>query len=398
MPVTNIKNAMAPGASGKRLRLLINGVIVAALVYLSVVTGAEWLGMMETDNRQTTLISEQTPQAPDKEAPDTGKHLAALHLFGKADDAASETAIPAIAPETRLDLTLRGIFSGNKVDHGFAIIQNNRDRKERYFTVRQKVFDLAILVEIYDDRVILEHNGRYETLRLPKQSLSREHFYDSAEIQAEKKRVATNYRDRFLSRDGMDLIKLFGFEEAYINGGFAGFKVKALGEEGREMMATLGVEDGDLVTVLNGKRFSEGLEAFEEIKKLKTATSVDIIIDRNGNEIPFHFEFEAPPENTDTTGLVSAPEQTGAEDMTAPAADLLQDSGDPARNQDNPGVSVNDNPGSGAGSSPGSSGASTVSEDEDLGVDWDETPEAEAFRARQRERTTGSTQPIEYDH
>lgn len=94
----------------------------------------------------------------------------------------------------------------------------------------------------------------------------------------------------------MDLIKLFGFDTAYKNGSFIGFVIKALGDEGREMMEILGIMDGDLITVVNGLRFSESYDAFEELKKLKTATSVDVIIERDGVEIPFHFELEAPAE------------------------------------------------------------------------------------------------------
>ncbi|TCK19018.1 type II secretion system protein C [Thiogranum longum] len=401
-----------PRTPGGWLRLFINVLIAAALVQQTAVFGSSILNRLQSGGSRDISVStsEIEPSTGSGQAARSyaSQDIADLHMFGQANENTSETTEPVVAPETKLDLTLRGIFSGDNVDHSFAIIQNNRDKKERYFTIQQKVFELATLKEIYDDRIILLINGQYETLKLPKDSLSREHFYDSAEIQAEKKRIVTNYRDRFLAGDGMDLIKLFGFEEAFKGGSFIGFRVKALGEEGREMMATLGIEDGDLITVLNGMRFSDGLEGIEEIKKLKTATSADVIIDRNGNEIPFHFEFETAFADPGAEEAVSGP-------VYGKAGDVSQASGNPQ-----PLTEANDNalvtsPGfvtpSSAGSrlvekggdkgssTPVSAVVSPVSiDDEDLGVDWDESQQAEEYRAKQRERTTGVSQSVEFDH
>jgi type II secretory pathway component PulC len=117
---------------------------------------------------------------------------------------------------------------------------------------KHDVFGLATLEEIYYNRVILMRNGKYETLRLPEEFLSREHYLDNKDIKAEKKRIATDFRNLFLSRDGMELIKLFGFKTLYRGGGFIGFIVTAMGDKGSELMETLGVRDGDLITVVNG--------------------------------------------------------------------------------------------------------------------------------------------------
>jgi S1-C subfamily serine protease len=57
------------------------------------------------------------------------------------------------------------------------------------------------------------------------------------------------------------------------------------------MLEVLGVEEGDLITAVNGKRFSESLEATQSLTKLKDATEVDIEIDRKGVPLFFHFDF-----------------------------------------------------------------------------------------------------------
>lgn len=414
MSATGLSKTRSPRLPGKLLRLLFNTLIIAGLAYLAFIIGDRILAMIDPAEPAPVIeVAAPPPQAEPAAHEDASEELAALHLFGKAEEKSAVPLEHKVAPETKLDLTLRGIFAGDKINHGIAIIQNNHDREERHFTIKQTVFRLATLEEIYEDRVILLHNGRYETLRLPKESLSREHFYDSAEIQAEKKRVASDYRDRFLSRDPDQLIKLFGFKETYQAGSFAGFRVKALGEEGLDMMRVLGIEDGDLITVLNGKRFSEGLEAFEEIKKLKTATSVDVIIDRNGNEIPFHFELESPAIATSaeapgttagsspTSGNPAAGADTYTPDSTTPGT--VTSAGSPSvgtasrdsGSEDAP--AVEDWESSTAGVSK-SRRATRSTEEANLGEDWDDSEGAAEYRAIQQERSKPAEYELEYDH
>lgn len=285
------------------------------------------------------------------------QQIADWHLFGESVGITDATPAPADAPETKLNLTLRGTFASKDMHHGLAIIQNNDQDKQQYFTLKQVVFGLATLEEIHEGRVILKRAGRYETLILPKKFLSSEHFLDSAAIKAEKKRVASRYRDIFLSRDGMELIKLFGFRPLHRNGGFLGFTITALADRGREMMAALGVMEGDLITVVNGMRLSESLEAVASLKELKTATSIDVIIERDGNEIPFYFELDPPP-----------PELAGITDQNSAGA--------------------------GTDGSGGTAGESA----EDLGDDWVESDEYQIYIDQQRARTTGSRAPVLFDH
>jgi PDZ domain-containing secreted protein len=89
----------------------------------------------------------------------------------------------------------------------------------------------------------------------------------------------------------MELIKMFGFDTAYKNGSFVGFTVKVMGEDGARMLEVLGVEEGDLITAVNGKRFAESIEATQSLTKLKDAKEVDVEIERKGVPMFFHFDF-----------------------------------------------------------------------------------------------------------
>lgn len=297
--MTRVFSSSLPERVLKLLPWPVNGVLLVLLSYLLYQLGVQFYQLLFPEQpAPPVVVNEQAePARPAAPAVNVGKQIAGMHLFGEASDTQEVAASqqPTIAPDTRLNLELRGVYSTSDKYVGVAIIQDKNRNDENFFTVSQNVFGLATLEEIYHNRVILQRNGKYETLRLPEEFLSREHIYDNAALRAERKRVASNYRDIFLSRDGMELIKLFGFKPLHRGGGFIGFVVTAMGDKGREMMETLGIKDGDLVTVVNGMRLSESLEAVASLKELKIATSIDVIIEREGVEIPFHIELDPPP-------------------------------------------------------------------------------------------------------
>jgi general secretion pathway protein C len=330
-------------------------------------------------------------------APSTKKpSLNTLNLFGSAEKNAAINKTSE-AKQTKLSLTLRGVLATDDPKQGIAQIQNAK-KQERHFAVSDSVFGQATLEEIHADHVILLHNGRYETLVLPEKFLNVKHF--SAELHArDKKKIATDYRKLFLSRDGETMRKLFGFDTAWKNGGFAGFIVKALSEKGREMMATFGVEDGDLITVVNGLRFSESLEATQQLIELKTATSVDIIIERDGQEFPLHIAFNAPLEDiADVSGNSTPPANINNQDSNSTQDNTFTNGFDNSRTSSSTGNN-NNSPSTGSivGSSPHSAGSKTTKK-RAPSIPFDEKPEAEEFKRMQRERTTGNNAPVEYDH
>jgi general secretion pathway protein C len=193
------------------------------------------------------------------------------------------------APETKLKLSLKGVVATDNHLDGYAIIQKP-DKEELHFKVKDSVFGLATLEEIYIDRVILLRGERYETLKLPIEFMGGDPFLER-QRKEEAKRIVSDFRHKLVNRKGMELIKMFGFDTAYKNGGFYGFKVKIMGEDGALMLETLGVEEDDLITAVNGKRFSESIDAVQSLTKLKDATEVDVEIERKGVPMFFHFDF-----------------------------------------------------------------------------------------------------------
>ena len=340
----------------------------------------------KSENTITSISTSPPTATANKQLP-----LNILNLFGIPENkaAVNKTSTTKI---TTLKLTLRGILATEDPRQGVAQIQNAKN-EERHFVVSDSVFGQATLEEIHIDRVILLHNGRYETLILPEKFLDVKHF--SAEKQRlERKKIATDYRQLFLDRDGERLEKLFGFDTAWKNGGFAGFIVKALSDKGREMMATLGVEDNDLITVVNGLRFSETLEASQRLTELKTATSVDIIIERDGQEMPFHIEFDAPIDDVaDVSGGGSSPRDTNAGTVNGSTTT-------PSTGTDYTGNSISSssaNGSSGSSNDPPDSTNTSTSRSSGTVKTFEEREGAEEFKRKQRERRTGTVEQVEFE-
>ena len=93
--------------------------------------------------------------------------LNTLNLFGNTEKNTSINKTSE-AKQTKLAFTLRGALATDDPKQGIAQIQN-ANKQEQHFAVNDNVFGKATLEEVHVDRVILLHNGRYETLLLPNQ-------------------------------------------------------------------------------------------------------------------------------------------------------------------------------------------------------------------------------------
>ncbi len=97
------------------------------------------------------------------------ERISAWHLFGRPPVAPAAAPRPAVdAPKTRLQITLRGVAAASGTGDARAIIAEPGGR-ERHYRPGEAVPGGAKLAEVHPDRVILERNGRFETLPLTRQ-------------------------------------------------------------------------------------------------------------------------------------------------------------------------------------------------------------------------------------
>ena len=143
--------------------ILMLGLLAARLADLT------WKFWPESKTPSSQLPVQATSTANLRRTPPAAV-MVTWHLFGTAG-ASSGKVVPTNAPETNLRLTLKGVYDSS--ENPSAIIAGPNGA-ERDYMLGQDVTGGAVLREIYNDRVILERQGRYETLSLRRRLLEKD--------------------------------------------------------------------------------------------------------------------------------------------------------------------------------------------------------------------------------
>lgn len=152
----------------RRLPLLVNIVVLVLLV--DAIARLTWQWLSPEDKPQAP-VQQQAASQPVASTANAARKVARFHLFGQADLVA-DNGKPTVAPETKLNLVLRGVVSSDKSADAVAIIATRGGKNEKGYAIGDRLPGGAELKEIYSDRVILKHRGRLETLTLLRKLLS----------------------------------------------------------------------------------------------------------------------------------------------------------------------------------------------------------------------------------
>ena len=283
--------------SDKILPWIANGIMLFFLSYLFSQLGTQLLELLNPVDQPVLIAAADTVQKRHRpSAGNMSRQLASLHLFGQPSRKKTRPVKKQIvAPETKLNFTLRGIVAENHKHAGFAIIQNNNKKDEKHFSVKQEVFGLAKLEEIYQDRVILLRNGKYETLRLPEKSIRlADTGKEGVVSKYEQGKMLHNYRKAILSGDHGSFVGLVDYDEAYDDDGFKGFILIAESEKGKDFLHKLGLKHNDVIVSVDGVELRKDLQSAKQIYKFGTATSINVGIERDNS--PMSLSFEIPKE------------------------------------------------------------------------------------------------------
>jgi len=225
--------------------------------------------------------------------------VAKLHLFGIAGAIASTKTIDKKAPETRLNLTLHGVFVAAEPDEGEAIIGTSGS-VQKYYKAGGAVMSGVTLQAVFEDRVVLLRNGQSEVLRFPKSSSKNIATVSRTSKRTSKSTVTpssgpvhaparnlSRYRD-MLKNEPLKIFEHVRFVPVRSREGTKGYRV--LPQKNRELYNQLGVRPSDLVTGVNGVPLTNDKEAMSLIQKLKDAQSIEVDIIRNGQPQSLTFD------------------------------------------------------------------------------------------------------------
>ena len=283
--------------------------IIGWLVLLSAIAVVIWLGagllwrLTALSPQQPTVGQElnggQTLPAAKR------VDLAGLHLFGQ-----SGIALPVggafDAPETSLDLLLRGTLASGDPKDGMAIVVDSEG--DGFYNIGDELPGSATLHEVYTDRVVLVHQGRFETLRLrdeenpqPRNRRNRNQRRSVAGVQTPvtpgirgqgspggNGQVDWQNVQTSLRIDPAELARQVRVLPYLENGKPVGVRLQA----GRDsaVFSRLGLRNTDIITEVNGVPLDNPARSFELLSQLKSQSQFAVRLKRDGREMTLNID------------------------------------------------------------------------------------------------------------
>lgn len=281
-----------PGANSERLPLLAAALVAAAIGWQ--ISSLAWHLVPAPASAQAAPI-----EIGDRDVVDAGnrsraaRELARLSLFGEAQDTSRDDnddsstgpdAEPANAPETQLNLELRGLYATGEGD-GFAIIETG-DEGERVYTIDDEIAGNARVAGIYADRVLLRRNDRLEALWLkdaedrPASSGGADREPDPTRNTEEVARNARQLRNDLLNNPGK-LARMVRFQPYQEGGDLVGFRLRPRGQYA-DTLRELGLTPNDVLTEINGIPLNDSQRGQQALEELRDAQEVEVEFLRDG--------------------------------------------------------------------------------------------------------------------
>ncbi len=279
----------------KRLPVVINIVLIIACAQL--LSEVTWMLLNDSSGHPSTLVAPNNASTNKKNLQlkksqqQSFRQLSSAHLFGIADK--QSTAINAgNAPETKLNLVLRGVLAASPMAKASAIIALSKNGKEETYGINDRIPGGVTLKEIHPEHVILDRQGQLETLRLSKSK-------GAVLISSSKKSSPTmsSQSSKKLKQIRSELIKNPALFRKYAlpvvikeNGKQIGYRLQA--QQNSDLLIQAGLESSDVITSVNGIKLNDMKNSISALSALRSANQVSIIVKRNGVEVPLNIQLQ----------------------------------------------------------------------------------------------------------
>lgn len=218
--------------------------------------------------------------------------IASAHLFGEqaVTDAQAEQQQIINAPETRLNLTLTGIVSDRTDTRSRALIKTGNKNQDS-FAVGDTVDNGVKLHAIYANRVILDRNGRYETLTLEsvKQARSLTGVSRTQKVSSELADDLGDVRKKILANPA-SASRYIRLQPERQNGNLVGYRIYPGADRG--LFEKAGLKPGELVTAVNGQSLDNPAASLKLLSNLAQASSASVTLQRDGQQRTVTVNFE----------------------------------------------------------------------------------------------------------
>lgn len=293
------QNAFRPPFGAGQVALFVKIINVLLVIWVAwQLAGLSWLLVPASPREDVAAVTPDLQPAQRRQSVANEKELAGWHLFGEAgQQPAAKKVSPLSAPETRLRLTLKGVFASDDETLGRAIIADPKGKEDSY-GIGDPLPGGAKLSEVYPDRIILERNGRFETLKLPKkrnasqvQAPVRRTTYGSNRSDTGNRATAFKKYRSEIKNNPASFLNYVRATPARQNGKFVGFRLQPGKQRGA--LKDLGLKPGDIVTSINGVQIDAPAKGMKAMQALGEGDSVNVTLLRGGQEVSLNLTLPA---------------------------------------------------------------------------------------------------------
>lgn len=232
---------------------------------------------------------------PGFEAPAEDKvnvdQIASAYLFGEQSATPQPQNQIINAPETQLNLVLTGIVASND-EHGSRALIKTAANEQKPYEVGDDIANGVKLHAIYSNRVILDRNGRFETLTLEQEKAGDNAISRSSPptgVTPELARSLGQAREQIL-QDPSRAAQYLRIQPERRNGGLVGYRIYP--GSNRALFQKAGLRPGELVTAINGQSLDNPSESLKLLGNLSDASSVTVTLERGGQSRTMTVSFQ----------------------------------------------------------------------------------------------------------
>ncbi len=289
--ITQLSNPAVLQQFNRRLATLASLLLIVACAWLLV--EITWLLLPQNDKVGLPVPQQSRPLVNRQTQQNSFNKLTMANIFGVSDKVVLQDREKV--PETKLNLTLKGVLAAKPMERASAIIAKGTSGKEDIFSVGDKIPGGILIKEIHPEYVVLERNGRLETLKLQKVSgvgsigrsgggssplsgRARSPAAALKEIRSNILKNPTSFGDYALPV----MVKEKGKQIGY----------RLQPQKKGKLLAELGIQRNDVITQINGVKLDKPQNGISALRKLSTAKNLSIVVKRNGAEIPLNISLQ----------------------------------------------------------------------------------------------------------
>ena len=286
--ITQLNNLVMMQQLNQRLAVMTSLLLIVACAYLLV--EMTWLFFPQDDAVVSSAQQQKRPPLNQKTQQDNFNKLTMANIFGVSEKAVTQQQ--SKAPETKLNFTLKGVLAALPMELASAIIAQGKSGKEDIYSVGDKLPGGVEIKEIHPEYVMLDRNGRRETLILQKINGISD-LTDSGSSWESRANGGSGSPAAALKEIRSNILKnptSFGEYALPVvvkeNGKQIGYRLQP--QKKGQLLSELGVQSNDVITEINGVKLDQPQNGISALRTLSTAKNINIVVKRNGADVPLN--------------------------------------------------------------------------------------------------------------